>query len=191
QVMKASNAKWRNWTNGGPALQMRLDFSRIPFAGIEDGYVGTDAWQGYPGELEELMRFLKEEKIGNVVSVAGDYHAFAAGRLPVDPDAETLSFAAAEFMTASISSSSMYSMADRNTRNAGSFHRAVVLYDEGTTRENWNNTLVNGLRAGILVNYPRSDYLLDMLRNERASPGLDYIASDAHCYMMVTIDGEA
>ena len=191
QAMKASTAKWRIWANGGPALQMRLDFSRIPFAGLEDGYAGTDAWQGYPGELEELMRFLKEEKIGNVVSVAGDYHAFAAGRLPVDPDAETLSFAAAEFLTAAVSSGSMFSMADRGTRNSGFFHRAVVLDDEGTARENWNNTLVNGLRAGILVNYTKSEYLLDMVRNERASPGLDYIDSDAHGYTLLTLDGEA
>ena len=190
-VLKASKAKWRVWANGGPALQMRLDFSRIPFAGLEDGYAGTDAWQGYPGELEELMRFLKEEKIGNVVSVAGDYHAFAAGRLPVNPDAEELSYAAAEFLTASISSNSMYSMAERGTRDSGFFHRAVVFDDEGTARENWNNTLVNGLRAGILVNYTSSAYLLDMVRNERASPGLDYLDSNAHGYTLVTLGEEA
>ncbi|PKQ01692.1 MAG: hypothetical protein CVT73_22125, partial [Alphaproteobacteria bacterium HGW-Alphaproteobacteria-12] len=99
-AMKASTATWRVWANSVPALQMRLDFSRIPFAGLEDGYVGTDTWQGYPGELEELMRFLKDEKIGNVVSMSGDYHAFGAGRLPVDPDMDELSYAAAEFMTA-------------------------------------------------------------------------------------------
>ncbi len=191
EALKASTATWRIWANGGPALQMRLDFSRIPFAGLEDGYAGTDAWQGYPGELEELMRFLMEEKLGNVVSVSGDYHAFAAGRLPVDPDAETLSFAAAEFMTAAISSGSMFSGADRATRNSGFFHRAVVLDDNGTTHENWNNTLVNGLRAGILVNYTNSEYLLDMVRNERASPGLDYIDSEAHGYTLVTLNEEA
>ncbi len=71
-------AKWRVWANGGPALQMRLDFSRIPFAGLQDGYVGTDAWNGFPGELRELMSFVCDEGIGNLVSVAGDYHAFAA-----------------------------------------------------------------------------------------------------------------
>ncbi|MEQ8265832.1 MAG: alkaline phosphatase D family protein [Parvibaculum sp.] len=186
-AMKASTAKWRIWANGGPALQMRLDFSRIPFAGLEDGYVGTDAWNGYPGELAELMSFLKEEKIGNVVSMAGDYHAFAAGRLPVDPDAEDLSFAAIEIMTAGISSGSMYSGADRATRGSGFFHRAVVLNDEGKKRENWNNTLVNGLRSGILVNYSASTYLHDMVRNDRASPGLDYMDSDAHGFTVVTL----
>ncbi|MDP1628115.1 alkaline phosphatase [Parvibaculum sp.] len=186
-AMKASTAKWRVWANSAPALQMRLDFSRIPFAGLEDGYVGTDAWQGYPGELAELISFLKEEKIGNVVSMAGDYHAFAAGRLPVDPDAENLSFAAVEIMTAGISSGSMYSGAARATRNSGFFHRAVVLDDAGTKRENWNNTLVNGLRAGILANYSASEYIHNMFRNERASPGLDYMDADGHGYTLVTL----
>ncbi|MAU60369.1 MAG: hypothetical protein CMI62_06520 [Parvibaculum sp.] len=190
EVMKASTATWRVWANSCPALQVRLDFSRIPFAGLEDGYAATDAWQGYPGELKELMAFLKDERIGNVISVAGDHHAFAAGRLPVDPDAETLFCPAVEFMTAAISSSSMYSMADRATRDNGFFHRAVALQDENGTQANWNNTLVNGLRAGILVNYTSSDYLFDLVRNERASPGLDYIDSDAHGYTLVSLDEE-
>jgi alkaline phosphatase D len=188
QVMKASKARWRIWANGGPALQMRLDFSRIPFAGLEDGYVGTDAWQGYPGELRELLRFIRDEGIGNTVSIAGDYHTFAAGRLPVDPDAAELDYAVPEFVTAAISSASMYAMADRGTKNSGFFHRAVTLDDNGIKRENWNNTLVNGLRAGILVNYTSSEYLFDLVRNERASPGLDYMDSDAHGYTVVTLN---
>ncbi|HCX66609.1 MAG TPA: hypothetical protein DHK64_03470, partial [Rhodobiaceae bacterium] len=77
QVMKASKAEWRIWANSCPALQIRLDFSRLPFAGLEDGYAGTDTWQGYPGELKELLTFLMDEKIGNVISLSGDYHAFA------------------------------------------------------------------------------------------------------------------
>lgn len=188
QVMKASKAEWRIWANSCPALQIRLDFSRIPFAGLEDGYAGTDAWQGYPGELKELLTFLMDEKIGNVISLSGDYHAFAAGRLPVDPDAESLNSPAVEFMTAAVSSSSMYSMADRRTRGSGFFHRAVTYEDENGSEANWNNTLVNGLRAGILVNYSSSDYLFDLVRNERASPGLDYMDADAHGYTLVTLD---
>lgn len=191
EVLKVSTATWRVWANGGPALQMRLDFSRIPFAGLEDGYVGTDAWQGYPGELKELVGFIKDEGIGNTVSIAGDYHTFAAGRLPVDPDADELSFAVPEFVTAAISSASMYSMADRGTKNSGFFHRAVTLQEGEKNWENWNNTLVNGLRAGILVNYTNSEYLFDLVRNERASPGLDYFDSDAHGYMLMTLTEDA
>ncbi|PKQ01960.1 MAG: hypothetical protein CVT73_20750, partial [Alphaproteobacteria bacterium HGW-Alphaproteobacteria-12] len=187
-VMKASKAEWRIWTNSCPALQMRLDFSKIPFAGLEDGYVGTDAWQGYPGELSELLSFLRDEKIGNVISLSGDYHAFAAGRLPADPDAETLAFPAVEFMTAAVSSGSMFEGVERGTRDNGFFRRAAIVEGENGIQPNWNNTLVNGFRAGILVNYSSSDYLLNLVRNERASPGLDYVDSDGHGYTLVTLD---
>ncbi|MBX3495764.1 MAG: alkaline phosphatase D family protein [Parvibaculum sp.] len=190
-TLSASKAQWRVWANGGPALQMRLDFSRIPFAGLQDGYVGTDAWNGFPGELKELMGFVRDEGIGNLVSVAGDYHAFAAGRLPVDPDAADMRFAAVEFLTAAVSSNAMFTMAERGTRNSGFFHRAVVLDRDGEKFANWNNTLVNGLRAGILVNYSDSAYLRDMVANERASPGLDYMDSDGHGYSLVTVTDAA
>jgi alkaline phosphatase D len=190
-ALTASTAKWRVWANGGPALATRLDFSRIPFAGLQDGYVGTDAWQGYPGELKELMTFVREAEVGNLVSVSGDYHAFAAGRLPVDPDADDLSYAAVEFMTAAISSGDMYSSVEQRTRNSGFFYRAVMLDREGEKFENWNNTLVNGLRAGILVNYSDSTYLRDMVVNDRASPGLDYMDSYAHGFSLITLSDEA
>ncbi|MBX3493298.1 MAG: hypothetical protein KF899_10065, partial [Parvibaculum sp.] len=76
-------------------------------------------------------------------------------------------------------------------RNSGFFHRAVMLDRDGAKLENWNNTLVNGLRAGILVNYSDSAYLRDMVRNERASPGLDYMDSDGHGYSLVTLTDAA
>ena len=191
KVLKASRARWRVWANGGPALQMRLDFSRIPFAALEDGYVGTDAWQGYPGELRELLGFIKEEKIANTVSIAGDYHTFAAGRLPVDPDANELRFVIPEFATAAISSGSLFDGVERISRSNSFLRRAVVIEDDGKIRENWNNTLVNGLRAGVLVNYTDSEYLFDLVRNERTSPGLDYVDSDCHGYMVVTLNDDA
>lgn len=191
QVMKASKARWRIWVNGGPALQMRLDFSRIPFAGLEDGYVGVDAWQGYPGELKEILSFLKEEGISNTVSLSGDYHAFAAGRLPVDPDTDQLTFAVPEFMTAAISSGSLFDSVERISRNNGFLRRAVIFEENGETLENWNNTLVHGLRTGILVNYTSSEYLLDLVRNPNASPGLDYIDSRAHGFSIITLTEDA
>ena len=191
KVLKASTAKWRIWANGGPALQMRLDFSRIPFAGLEDGYVGTDAWQGYPGELRELLGFIKEEAISNTVSIAGDYHTFAAGRLPVDPDADEIEFAIPEFATAAISSGSLFDGVERVSRSNSFLRRAVVIEQGGKIRENWNNTLMNGLRAGVLVNYTDSEYLFDLVRNERASPGLDYVDSDCHGFMVVTLSDDA
>ena len=186
-VMKASKAQWRIWANSVPALSMRLDFSSLPFAGLETGYLGTDGWQGYPHELKELMGYLKAEKIGNVISCAGDYHTHAAGRLPVDPDGDGLSYAAIEFVTTGISSGSMYSGAERASKSSGFFRRMVRIEDGKEVRENFNNTVVNGIRTGIITNYTNSPVVGAMFRNERASPGLSFLDSQSHGYAVATL----
>tara|TARA_R110000868_G_scaffold80902_5_gene229382 strand:+ start:5384 stop:7498 length:2115 start_codon:yes stop_codon:yes gene_type:complete len=190
-VMKKSGATWRIWVNSIPALSMRLDFENLPFAGLETGYLGTDAWQGYPHELSELMNFLKSEKITNVVSCAGDYHTHAAGRLPLDPDVEVLSYAAVEFATTGISSGDMFSGADRASRTSGFFRRMVMIEDgAGGVQENFNNTVVNGLRAGVLTNYTNSPTVGAMFRNERASPGLSYLDTHSHGYGLALVSAD-
>jgi alkaline phosphatase D len=190
-TMKSSRARWRVWANSVPALAMRLDFANLPFAGLETGYVGTDGWQGYPGELKELMAFLKSEKIGNTVSCSGDYHAHIAGRLPVDPDADSLSYAAVEFVSTGISSGAMFGGAERASRKNAFFRRMVVIEQEGGQAvENFNNTLVNGLRAGVITNYTNSARVGAMFRNERASPGLAYLDSNSHGFGLATLTAE-
>ncbi|HEX7776377.1 MAG TPA: alkaline phosphatase D family protein [Parvibaculum sp.] len=189
-AMTASKARWRIWANSVPALAMRLDFASLPFVGFENGYVGTDGWQGYPGELRELMGFLKDEKIGNVISCAGDYHAHIAGRLPVDPDADALAFSAVEFVTTGVSSGAMFSGAEQASRSSAFFRRAVVIEDGGKLLENFNNTVVNGLRSGLIANYANSAKVGAMFRNERASPGLGYLDSNSHGYAIATLTAD-
>lgn len=187
-TLKASSAAWRIWANSIPALALRLDLSKVPFADLEDGYVGTDAWQGYPGELGELMRFVREEQIPNVVSCAGDYHMHAAGRLPVDPDADDLEFAAAEFATTSISSNTVFHGAERSTRNSATFRQVVVIEDGEDLLPNWNNTLVNGMRAGMATAYTGSPMIGRVVSNRRASPGLEHMDSNAHGFSVATVE---
>lgn len=186
-VMKGSKARWRIWANSVPALAMRLDFSNLPFAGLETGYISTDGWQGYPHELRELMSFLKAEKIANVISCAGDYHTHAAGRLPVDPDAETLNHVAVEFVATGISSGCMYAGAVRASRSSAFFRRMVSIEDGQNVLENFNNTVVNGMRAGVITNYTNSTRIGAMFNNDRASPGLAFLDSNAHGYAIATV----
>lgn len=189
-VLSASKAKWRIWANSTPALALRLDFSSLPFVGLETGYLGTDGWQGYPSELAELIGFVRNEGVNNLVSLAGDYHTHAAGRLAVDPDAEELRFAAVEFATTGISSGDMFSGAERASRSSGFFRRMVMIEDGETVRENFNNTVVNGLRAGVLTNYTNSPAIGAMFRNERASPGLAFLDSNSHGFGLVSLTAD-
>ncbi len=190
-VLKASKARWRFWGSSVPALSMRLDLSSVPMADYRDGYVGTDGWQGYPGELRELMAYVRASGITNLVTLSGDYHAFAAGRLPVDPDAEKLAFPAAEFMSGAISSGDLFSSVERAASGNDTFYRITVVKDaDGNDLPNLNNTLVNGFRCGLVTSYAGKGWG-DWFVNDRASPGLSYVDSRGHGFSLVTVTENA
>jgi alkaline phosphatase D len=49
----------------------------VPMAGG-----GTDRWDGYPIERAEILRYVKEKKIGGVVFLSADLHCAAITRIP-------------------------------------------------------------------------------------------------------------
>ena len=70
-----------------PLLRLLLDATTAPlFPG--DLVLSTDAWDGYASERRELMTFIKEQGICNVVSLSGDHHAHFAGLVYDDYDAD-------------------------------------------------------------------------------------------------------
>ena len=169
---------------------MRLNLSQVPSVDLEDSYLGVDAWQGFPGELSELMSFVKQEGITNLVSCSGDYHTHAAGRLAIDPDAEEPEFVAVDFATTSISSGNLFTGAEASTRESSPF-RPFVTYQSGDRLvENFNNTVVNGVRAGLVASYTGSAWLAGLFATRKASPGLDYLDSNAHGFGLATITAE-
>ncbi len=190
EVMKQSGARWKIWANSIPALPLRLNLGSIPFAGLDTGYLGTDAWQGYPGELTELMAYLREEKIANVVSCAGDYHTHAAGRLPVDPDAEETEFAAVEFAVTSISSGNLYEGVEARSRDSESLRRLVVYETPEGPVENWNNSIVNGVLAGLAASVTGSPNVSGVFASKSANPGLNFLDSNSHGYGLVDLTEE-
>ncbi len=190
ETLKASTAKWRFWANSIPAVSMRLNLSQVPSADLEDSYLGVDAWQGFPGELSELMSFVKKEGISNLVSCSGDYHTSVAGRLPVDPDAEDLEFVAVDFATTSISSGNLFNGAESSIKADNPFRPFVTFESGGDLVENFNNTVVNGVRSGLVANYTGSGLLAGVLATDRASPGLDFMDSNAHGFGVATVTAD-
>ncbi|MEQ9520192.1 MAG: alkaline phosphatase D family protein [Parvibaculum sp.] len=189
-TLKASNAKWRVWANSIPAVAMRLNLSQVPSVDLEDSYLGIDAWQGFPGELAELMGFVKQESITNLVSCSGDYHTHAAGRLAVDLDADEPEFVAVDFATTSISSGNLFMGAESALKEGDAF-RPFVTYQSGDKLiENFNNTVVNGVRSGLVANYTGSAWLAGLFATASASPGLEYLDSNAHGYGLATLSAE-
>lgn len=190
-VLKASNATWKIWANSTPAIAMRVDASNIPFAGAADLVFGTDGWGGFPGELRELMSYIREAGITNVVSCAGDYHVHAAGLITTDPDAEEPVPAIVEIASAGISSTTVYGLLERATRNGSSF-RALVTTGEGDAMENnWNRTMTGGTLSAIVYSSLGWSWFADWFWNANANPGLLYFESESYGYGQLTVGASA
>ncbi len=186
-AMQSSVATWRVWANSIPAVSMRLDLNNVPAADLEDSYLGVDAWQGFPGELNELMGFLRDNQITNTLSCSGDYHTHAAGRLAPNLDDDEPDFVAVDFATTSISSGNLFNGAESGTPEGDTFRPFVAYESGGTLVENFNNTVVNGMLSGLAASYTGSTFLAGLLSSGRASPGLAYMDSNAHGFGLVKL----
>ncbi|MEJ8569255.1 alkaline phosphatase D family protein [Elongatibacter sediminis] len=100
--LKNSDVAWKVLCNSTPMLRFGLDVS-FREGEPEAGLLWTDSWDGYPVERTELMEFLLEEKLTNVVSLTGDRHAHFAGMIYDDFDAEKPRPVIPEFACASTS----------------------------------------------------------------------------------------
>lgn len=190
-AMQNSTAAWRIWANSIPAVALRLDLNNLPTGELEDSYLGVDAWQGFPGELSELMAFLRDNQIANTISCSGDYHTHAAGRLAPNLDEDNPDFVAVDFATTSISSGNLFNGAERGTPEGDPFRQFVAYESGGQLVENFNNTVVNGMLSGLTAAYSGCAFLAGLIASDKASPGLDYLDGNAHGFglAMIAEDG--
>jgi alkaline phosphatase D len=70
QQLRASKATWKVMAN---------EVTMMPTKVLGDAYFTFDSWQGYPQEREELLSFIRDRRIRDVVFVTGDIHTFIAG----------------------------------------------------------------------------------------------------------------
>lgn len=188
ETMARSKAKWRIWGNSIPMVSLRLDMDNMPFTDFEAGYIGTDAWQGFPSEASELVTFLQTHAITNTISCAGDHHTFAAGRIPIDLDGTD--YALPEFAVGAISSGDMFTGAERSTRVNETFHKVAQFSSDNGPIVNWDNTLLNGIRSALLAAYTGSISMAKWVANGKANPGLSFIDSQGHGFATVHVKSD-
>ena len=63
-----------------------------------------DAWDGYAGEREEVIRFLESKAINNLVIITGDRHAGLVAEVPNRFERDYQKVLAMEFITPALSS---------------------------------------------------------------------------------------
>jgi len=109
--LASSQAKWK--LVGNPVMISRLDFATLPawllgplgkLLGLpSNGYpLYTDMWDGYNADREELVDFLRDNHLSNVVFVTGDIHMSFANELTTR--STVWSPTAVEFVVTSVTS---------------------------------------------------------------------------------------
>ncbi len=187
-VLRQSDARWKIWANAFPALPVRLDMGSLWFAGQSDVAIGVDGWNGYPSERRELMEFIRDNGVSNVVVCAGDHHMHMAGVLVDDLDADVFHGVAVEFAVAGISSEPVFNGVVRAAASSSVFS-SMVAYESGDEKvENFNLTLLGGVNAAIVRSWTGSSWLSDAFWNARANPGLSYVDTNANGYGLLSVN---
>jgi alkaline phosphatase D len=116
-ALQASTARWKCLLSENMMMRLALinqqadtaesiplSLLHQPIAIDEDVYVNLDAWDGYPRERTELLQFIADQGILNVVVCSGDFHNCYAGVLRPEFRDTASPAVAVEFVGASVSS---------------------------------------------------------------------------------------
>jgi alkaline phosphatase D len=109
-TLRGTSATWKVWGNELMLSRLWLDLRAAAPAPFNALYVvNGDAWDGFPAHRAELLGFLRQHDIRNVVAITGDLHAFQCGVVRDTPDPQAGTPVLVDFVSAGISSSSFYS----------------------------------------------------------------------------------
>lgn len=186
--LSASKATWKVIVNSVPMKGFYFNTGEISEE-VGSGFKWTDSWDGFPNERKELMEYIIDNQINNVVSLTGDRHAHYAGMVASDYTADDLQYGAVEFTCASISAflrsgDIAGSLEAFGVGHLGEYQRILP---DGTpeTVANCNVLMRMGAKAAQVM------YETDDLEAARAAadpgvnPHLVYADNDAHGYTMV------
>lgn len=201
-VMAASQATWRIWGNPVPLLRLQLDGSTVFLN--DQLLLSPDAWDGYNTERKELMAFLKERDIRNVVSLSGDHHGHYAGLIYDDFDAAEPAPVIIDLATSALSSSSQFSEV------AGAFDsgvpealasvaasvRKLIVYDstsmggQSKAVPNLNTLIRYGGRAADEAAATHDLARIEAARDPNVNPHLRYVDSHANGYGIAHVQAD-
>lgn len=197
QTLKNSTARWKIWGNAIPLSPVRINLAALPFMGYDNVTISDDAWDGFPQERAELMRYVLDEGIDNVVSLAGDHHMHMASLISTGHEPSTIEAeggsprpAVPEFATAGISSLNvMRGMAQ--TVEGGSFEGLTYVKTDAGFTPVANMTFKQGVLAGITYSTTGNLTAARFVASDKANPHFSFIDTDSYGFGVVDANQDA
>lgn len=194
ESLTASDARWKAICNDVPLLRFGFDMSFREHGNLDDLW-WTDSWDGYPVERRELMSFVRDNSLSNVVSLTGDRHAHFAGLVYDDFDGDAPTPAVPEFAGTAIS-------AGPRLKNQVAFSggdpevRRLIVFDgrdvglEGAMLPALNAWLLFGHEAAATFSASGDPDAARAAADPAVNPHLSYADTDALGYTVVRFTAE-
>ena len=187
--LQASESRWKVLCNDVPLMRFGFDMSFRDYGNLDDLW-WTDAWDGYPLERRELMTFIADEGIANVVSLTGDRHAHFAGVVHDDFDNDSPRAVLAEFAGSSICSGPRLKNQGNSTQSDPQLHARVLFDGSGfgyprTIMPSLNAWLLFGAEAAARLSETGDEQAAMQRAVEAANPHLRYADTDGVGYVVV------
>ena len=187
--LRASESRWKIVCNDVPLMRFGFDMSFRDYGNHNDLW-WTDAWDGYPLERRELMTFIAEEGITNVVSLTGDRHAHFAGVVYDDFDSDSPRAVLPEFAGSSICSGPRVKNQGNGTQSVPELN-GLVLFDG--SRFGYPRAVMPALNAWLLFGAETASTLGETGDEQAArqhaagavNPHLQYADTDGVGYVVV------
>jgi alkaline phosphatase D len=172
EKLKNSGAVWKVWGNEVSLIQMLLNLTQFrlpPF------YLNLDQWDGYNRERRELLQFMRENSIRNVMAVTGDIHAFFAGNIYENPDDRNQPPVMVDFTCAGVASQPFfYALYNGSAAQGSAFAllEPILRYNPATDTNGVDGLLLGGNPAMRHARTLAFGYATVRLTAERAEVAL-------------------
>ena len=191
-MIRSQCASCKVLCNNVPMMRFGFDDSFMQYGGV-DGIYFSDSWDGYPNERRELMQFIRQQNIGNVISLTGDRHAHYAGFVYDDYRKENPFPLMVELVGAGISAACRQSLQERLARG-DEFFQAVAVADAGDMDYIYdrlpvlNVWMLFGAEAAMQYIQTKSEANALAQAKPEVNPHLFYADNDAYGYYRVVMD---
>lgn len=192
-TMSGSDANWKIWGNEVPLMRFFVNQGPVALL-LTDRIMSGDMWDGYNTERNELMQYLRDNDVRNVVTITGDVHAHFAGLVMDDHDTKAPTPVAAEFIAAGAASNSLFSFFfNATSEGTASLLRNIISYDAtpyggtSTVVENMNNLLLNGSAAADTASKTHDAAAIAKDSDDTINPYLRYADTNAQGYGRLTV----
>jgi len=195
--LRVATAPWKLWGNSVGSLDWRTDLQNVPAVNGQRwpspgyGLSTEDDWSAYRTERNEIFDSVRAHRVSGFVSLAGDRHAFGAGRVSTSLPPGKFEPVGVEFITGSISAPGLVEASEYAVPKDHP-HRALYFHDTPTgARSTINTALRHGVQTCLTLQETGDLAKALAARNPDVAPHLSFVDLGGHGYVMVRASTEA